>query len=71
MFQKKFNKRISIVEKVIYRSLTGQNLGLIVHNHLNSRLHLCWSNITGTPYYKDCIQRSFVREKFGYAFVTN
>jgi hypothetical protein len=62
MFYKKFNKRISIAEKVIYRSLTGQSLGLIVHNHLNSRLHLCWGNKKGTTYYKDCIESSFARE---------
>jgi hypothetical protein len=63
MFHKKFSKRISIVDKVIYCSLTGQSLGLIMHNHLNSKLHLCWRNKTGTFYYTDCIERSFAREK--------
>jgi hypothetical protein len=63
MFHKKFSKRISIVEKVIYRSLTGQSLGLIVHNHLNSKLHFCWGNNRDTPCYTNCIDRSFVRER--------
>jgi hypothetical protein len=63
MFRKVFKKRISIVENVIYRSFTGQSLGLIVHNHLNAKLHLCWGNKTGTSYYTNCIERSFTREK--------
>jgi len=63
MFQRKIKNRISILEKVIYSSLTGQKLGLIIHNHLNSRIRLCWSTETGTFKYKDCIERSFVREK--------
>ena len=62
MFQRKIKARISIVAKVNYRSLTGEMLGLIVHNHLNSQIHLCWSITTGTPYYKNCIQRSFICE---------
>jgi len=64
MFQRKIKNRISIVEKVIYRSLTGQRLGLIIHSHLNSRMHLCGSTETGTFKYKDCIDRSSVREKY-------
>jgi len=48
MFQRKIKNRISFVEKVIYRSLTGQRLGLIIHSHLNSRMHLCGSTETGT-----------------------
>jgi len=45
------------------RSLRGQTIGLIVHNHLRSRIHLCWSTETGTFKYRDCIERSFFREK--------
>jgi hypothetical protein len=63
MLQKKFKKRISIVKKSNLSFPYWQSLGLILHNHLNSRLHLCWSIKTGTPYYRDCIERSFVREK--------
>jgi len=63
MFHRKIKNHISIVEKVIYRSLTGQTLGLTIHNHLNSRIHLCSSTERGTFKYKDCIERSFVREK--------
>jgi len=63
MLHRKNKNRISIVEKVIYRSLTGQTLGLTIHNHLNSRIHLCWSNETGTPKYKNALERSFFREK--------
>jgi len=37
-------------------------LGLIVHNNLNSRIHLCWSVKAGKPYYKNCIGRSFIRK---------
>jgi len=47
----------------MYRSITGQTLGLIVHNNLNSRIHLCWSTETGTFKYRDCIERAFFREK--------
>jgi len=60
MFQRKIMNRISIVEKVIYRSLTGQRLGLTIHNNLNSRIHLNWGIETGTYKYKECIERSFV-----------
>jgi len=63
MFHKKIKNHISIVEKVIYRPLTGQTLGLIVHNHLNSRILLCWSTETVTFKYRDCKERSFVREE--------
>ena len=51
--QRKIKTRISIVEIVIFRSLTGQRLGLIIHNHLNSRIHLCWTTEMGTINYKD------------------
>jgi len=54
---------ISIVEKASFRSLSRQTLGFIIHNHLNSRIHFCWSVETGTFKYKDCIKGSFVREK--------
>jgi len=63
MFHKKIKNRTSIVEKVIYRSLTCQTLGLTIHKHFNSRIHLCWSTEAGTLNYKDCIDRSFIREK--------
>ena len=63
MFHRKIKNRISIVEKVIYRSLTGQTLGLTIHNHLKSRIHFCWSSETGTVKYKDALERSFFREK--------
>jgi hypothetical protein len=63
MFHRKIKNRISVVEKVIYRSLTGQMLGLTFHNHSKWRIHLCWSNETGTPTYKDALERSFFREK--------
>jgi hypothetical protein len=68
MFHRKIKNSILIVEKVIYRSLTGQTLGLAIHNHLNSRIHLCWSIETGTLKYKDCIDRSFVRENIWLRF---
>ena len=61
MFHRKIKNRISIVEKVIYRSLTGQTLGLTIHNHLKSRIHLCWSNDTCTSKYKNALERSFFR----------
>jgi len=61
MFRRKIKNRISIVQKVIYHSLTGQRLGLITHNLLNSRIHSCWSTEIGTFKYKDCIE--VVREK--------
>ena len=63
MFHRKIKNRISIVEKVIYRSLTGQTLGLTIHNHLKSRIHLCWSNDTCTSKYKNALERSFFRVK--------
>ena len=63
MFHRKIKNHISIVEKVIHRLLTGQTLGLTLHNHLHSRIHLCMNTETGTFKYKDCIERSFVQEK--------
>jgi len=62
-FHRKIKNRIPIVEKVIYRSLTGQTLGLTIHNHSKSRIHLCWSNETGTLKYNNALERSFFREK--------
>ena len=61
MFHRNIKNRVSIVEKLIYRSLTGQTLGLTIHSHLKSRIHLCWSNETGTLKYKGCIEWSFFR----------
>ena len=69
MFRTKVKNRISITEKLINRSLTGQRLGLVIHNHLNSRIHLSWSNETGKLNYKDCIERVFLREKEMFVFV--
>jgi len=63
MFHRKIKNRISIVEKVIHRSLTEQTLGLTIYNHSKSRIYLCWSNETGTPKYKDALEQSFFREK--------
>ena len=60
---KKNKKRISLVERVINLSLIGKMLGLIIHNHLNSRIHLCWSTETGTLNYRDSIERMFLQEK--------
>ena len=47
MFQRKIKNRILIAEKLINRSLSGQRLGLIIHNHLTSQIHLCWRSETG------------------------
>jgi len=63
MFQRKIKNRVHIVEKLIYRSLSGKRLGLIIHNHLNPQINLCWGTETGAFNYKECIERSFVREK--------
>ena len=58
----KIKSRVSIVQKIFYRSLTGEKLKLIIHNHLNSRIHLCWSSEPGTLKYRDCIERYFARK---------
>ena len=63
MLQRKLKNRISIVEKAINPSLTVQWLRLIIHNYLNSWIHLRWSTETGTLNYKDCIERLLVRER--------
>jgi len=42
----------SRVEKVIDCSLTGQRLGVIIHNDLNSPIYLCWITETGTFKYR-------------------
>ena len=34
-----------------------------MHNHLNSRIHLCWSTETGTHSFRDCIEKVFIEEK--------
>ena len=69
MFHRKIKNRILIVEKVIYRSHTGQTLGLTIHNHLKSRIHLCWSNETGTPKYKDALSGRSFEKRIGCVFV--
>ena len=63
MFRTKVKNRISITEKLINRSLSGQRLGLVIHNHLNWRIHLCWSTETGTHSFRDCIEKVFIEEK--------
>jgi hypothetical protein len=42
----------SRVEKVIDCSLTGQRLGVIIHNDLNSPIYLYWITETGTFKYR-------------------
>ena len=69
MFHRKIKNCISIVEKVIYRSLTGHTLGLTIYNHSKSQIHLCWSNKTGTLKYNNALERSFFREMIGCVFV--
>ena len=54
---------ISIAEKLINRSFTGQRLGMIIHNHLNSRIHLCWSTGKSKLNFKDCVERLFLQEQ--------
>ena len=63
MFHRNSKNPISIVEKVFYRSITGQTLGLTIHDHSKSRIHLCWSNETGTLKYNNALERSFFRER--------
>ena len=50
----KVKNRISITEKLINRSLTGQRLGLVIH--------MCCSIEAGKRNYKDCIENVFIRE---------
>jgi hypothetical protein len=68
MFHRKIKNLISIVEKLIYHSLTGQTPGLNINNHLKCRIHFCWTTKAGTHQYIDCIERSFIREKVGLRF---
>jgi len=68
MFHRKIKDRISIVGKVIYRSFTGETLGLTIHNHSKSRIYLCWRNETGTLKYKNTLERSVFREKYWLRF---
>jgi len=58
MYPKKIKMCISIVNKLNYRSVTAQKLGVHVHTHLSTRLHLCW-NITCVLSYRKCIERVF------------
>jgi len=51
------NYHSSIVKSVIFRSITGQKLGVDVHKHLSMEIHLCWSTIIEPDYYKNCIVR--------------
>ena len=54
---KEDEKYCSIVERVNYRSLTGQGLGLHVHVHLGSVILLCWNIHNTIGCYKNCIAR--------------
>jgi hypothetical protein len=50
------------VDKLNYRVVTAQKLGLHVHTHLGTRLHLCW-NITCVLSYRNCIERLFISKE--------
>ena len=54
---RKMNSHPSIVKNLIFRSITGQKLGVDVHQHLSMEIHLCWSTIIEPGYYKNCIVR--------------
>jgi hypothetical protein len=43
----------SIVQKVISRSITGHKIGIDMHSHCDSKVHLCWESKPK----KKCIQR--------------
>ena len=58
--RRKIKKYISIVKKVNYRSLTGQELGLHVHQHLGTVTLLCWNIHNTTGCYKNFIVRDNV-----------
>jgi hypothetical protein len=40
----------SIVEKVIFRSLTGKKIGVDIHRHYDRKLHLCWKSKINIKY---------------------
>jgi len=62
MYPKKIKRCISIVDKLNYRSVTAQKLGVHVHTRLSARLHLCW-NITCILSHRNCMERVFISKE--------
>ena len=54
---KKAHIYYSIVQKLNYRPLTGQGLGLSIHIHSGLALHLSWDKGDKTGSYRNCIAR--------------
>ena len=55
---RKRNEFTSIVQKVIFRSVSGQGLGLTIHAHRGLTIHLSW-NPAGS--FQNCISRHTVQ----------
>jgi hypothetical protein len=53
-------KLFSIVEKVVYRSLTGQSFGLDVHQHFEQMTLLYWNVHSTTGCYESVLARYFL-----------
>ena len=51
------NSHSSVVKSLTFRSITGQKLGVDVHQLLSMEIHLCCSSIIEPGNYKNCILR--------------
>jgi len=51
----------SVVQKIVFRSLTGQGLGLTVHTHIGLSFHLSWNPGFRKGSYKNCVARHTVQ----------
>jgi hypothetical protein len=64
--QKDYN---SIVQKIAFRSLTGQGLGLAVHTHLKLLFHLSWNPGFRKGSYENCVARHTAQSALWYQIV--
>ena len=54
-------KLTSIIQKIIFRPITGQGLGLSVHAHRGLTIHLSWNPGVSEGSFQNCIARYTVQ----------
>ena len=64
--RKKFT---SIVQKIIFCSITGQGLGLTVHAHTGLTIHLSWNSRVRTGSFQNCIARHTIQSAVRYTIL--
>jgi hypothetical protein len=63
------NEFTSIVQKVIFLSVSGQGLGLTVHAHRGLTIHLSWNPGSCAGSFQKCISRHTVQSAVWHAII--